>query len=349
MKKILGLVLVLCLVLSFATDALAAKKVQITKQPESATTNKQGTVKFSIKIKGSANITWYFVNPATGEKTTGRKLNTVFKKVKVSGANKNTITLKKVPEEMHGWYVYCHLTSNGYKLDSKMVVLNVYGKDPAPEPANPETIPGEGETVAAAPEVGTTSDDGYLITSDDDDDKGIDPEAVEVKDKPITVSATAKVLYKVNNMGKVEDTEPSSTLDFINSGSFLVKSSEPIKKFTLNGMRFEPAEPLYEFKILNVTDSVSLNLTTARVPIADQNLDTSNMVHVSCQGCTFTYMPTLISVSQGQVPSGAFITVIGGNSDLLANGYSVNGGAPDHQGLASFRIQVTEDTNIVLQ
>ena len=349
MKKFLGLVLVLCLVLSFAAEGLAAGKLQITKQPESATTNKQGTVKFSIKVKGSANITWYFVNPVTGEKTTGRKITNVFKKLKVSGANKSTITLKKVPEEMHGWYVYCHLTSNGYKLNSRMVVINVYGKDPAPEPANPDVIPGDGETVTAAAEVGSVSDDGYIITTDDDDDKGIDPDAVEVKDKKITVGATAKVLYKVNNRGKVEDTEPSSTLDFVNSGSFLVKSSEPIKKFTMNGMRFEPAEPLYEFKILNVTDSVSLNLTMARVPITDQNLDTSNMVHVSCQGCTFTYMPTLISVSQGQVPSGAYITVIGGNSDLLANGYTVNGGAPEHQGLASFRIQVTEDTTIVLQ
>lgn len=373
MKKILGLVLVLCLVFTFAADALAVGKPQFKTQPQSATTDKKGTVKFSVKVSGAETVSWFFQNPATGETTTGRKITNIFKKLKVSGPNKSTIILKKVPEEMHGWYVWCHVTGNGYKVDSNKVVLNVYGKEPAPEPVNPapaasddsgsSSDSGKGKSKgktsdeapapADAPSVGdgkTVTEDGYLLTTDDDDDKGIDREADVIADKPITVTASANVLYKMNSLGKVEGDEASKSLDFINSGSFLVKSGEPIKNWTINGMRIEPAEPVYEFKVTNVTDNVALNLTISRAPASSQNLDTSNMVNVTCQGCTFSYnIPTLVNVTQGKVPAGAYITVICSDLSLLPNGYSVNGGAPDHQGLASFRMQITEDTNIVIQ
>lgn len=376
MKRILGLILVLCLVFSVAAECFAAGKPEFKKQPQSATTNKKGTVKFSCKVTGAEAITWYFVNPATGEKISGKKLVNTFPKIKVSNPNSQNITLKKVPDEMHGWYVYCHVAGGGYKTNSKMVVLNIYGKDPAPEPENADDIPEAAPAPAPAAEDSSSTnnskntknsknskkkqnepepfvdlgdgtaktDDGYLLSTDDENDKGIDRTDVEIADKPITVTASAKVLYKVSSLGKVEDTEPSKTLDFINSGNFLVKSEDPIKKWTINGMRIEPAEPVYEFKVMNVTSSVSLNLTIARTA-ASQNLDTSNMVNVTCEGCTFTFMPSLISVSSGSVPAGANITVI---SKGAPDGYSINGAAPEHAGKVSFRLQVTEDTVITL-
>ena len=43
MKRILGIVLALCLVLTLCTDAFAASKPKFTKQPKTATTNKKGT------------------------------------------------------------------------------------------------------------------------------------------------------------------------------------------------------------------------------------------------------------------------------------------------------------------
>lgn len=42
MKKLLGIILTLCLVLTLAADAFAASKPEITKQPETATTSKRG-------------------------------------------------------------------------------------------------------------------------------------------------------------------------------------------------------------------------------------------------------------------------------------------------------------------
>ena len=73
MKKLLGIILTLCLVLTLAADAFAASKPEITKQPETATTSKKGAVSFSISVKGTvSSYTWYFVNPETGDKTRGQ-------------------------------------------------------------------------------------------------------------------------------------------------------------------------------------------------------------------------------------------------------------------------------------
>ena len=149
MKKIIGLILAFCLVFAVTTSALAAKP-SISNQPESATTDKNGTVTFSVTTKGSVDsITWYFVNPETGEKTSGKKLPSLFKGIKVLNPNSKKITLKKVPEAMHGWLVYAHINGNGYKLDSEQVILQVYGMEaqaevPAEAPAAvPEEVPAE--------------------------------------------------------------------------------------------------------------------------------------------------------------------------------------------------------------
>ena len=75
MKKIIGLVLAFCLVFSLVAGAFADSKPTITKQPETSTTSKKGAVSFSISVKGTvSSYTWYFINPATGEKVSGSQL-----------------------------------------------------------------------------------------------------------------------------------------------------------------------------------------------------------------------------------------------------------------------------------
>ena len=130
MKKLLGIILTLCLVLTLAADAFAASKPEITKQPETATTSKKGAVSFSVSVKGTvSSYTWYFVNPETGDKVSGKKLSSNVKGVKVTNPNSKKISLSHVPESMHGWSVYCHINGNGYKVDSDMVTLYVYGME----------------------------------------------------------------------------------------------------------------------------------------------------------------------------------------------------------------------------
>ena len=104
MKKLIGIILTLCLVLSLTVSALAASKPEITKQPETATTSKKGAVSFSVTVKGTvSSYTWYFVNPETGDKVSGKKLSSVVKGVKVSNPNSKKISLSRVPDSMHGW------------------------------------------------------------------------------------------------------------------------------------------------------------------------------------------------------------------------------------------------------
>ena len=339
MRKIIGLILVLCLVFSVAAECFAAGKPEITEQPKSAATSKKGVVSFNIKVKAngsSLTYTWYFVNPQTGEKVTGKKLNTIFKKIQVANPNSRKITLKRVPEEMYGWQVYCHITGNGYKIDSYPVVLGIYGKEMPPEPERPVTADGEGGNGARV-----------VVKSDKDDD--YENPVVEIADRTITVKSSASVLYALDNKGNPVKNEPSNTLEFNNRGSFLVKSDDKIKSWTINGIRIEPAEPITEFKVININDNVSLSFGIIKTTAATAALDESNMCKVTCQGCTFTFFPKGIkAATDGSVPAGALINVVASDAKLIENGYSVNNGFPSHEGQYSFQLTVTGDTTITL-
>ena len=317
MKKILGLILTLCLVLVLAADAFAAGKPAITKQPESATTSKKGTVSFSVKTSGSIqSLTWYFVDPVSGKSYTGKQLPKAIKGISVSNPNGKKITLKKVPESMHGWTVYCHLNGNGYKVDSDRVQLLVYNMEP----------PAEGIVPAESGNSSDSNGDSAVGNSD---------------------NADSKVLRKLDSAGKPVDEAPSSRLEFTNTGSFIVASEDPIISWSVNGIRFEPAEPVNEFKVQNVTSDISLNVKVNRPTVASVQVDESNMCKVTCVGCTFSYLAgKLRSVTAGEVPAGAPINVVADSTELAASGYSINGAEPTNAGLTSFRFIVTEDVEI---
>lgn len=359
MKKLLGIILTLCLVLTLAADAFAASKPEITKQPETATTSKKGAVSFSISVKGTvSSYTWYFINPETGDKVSGKKLSSTVKGVKVNNPNSKKISLSHVPESMHGWSVYCHVNGNGYKIDSDTVTLYVYGmeipgSDSSASPAdngNAETASAPAETNPESAPAGSgepASQDGGEQTEGGDQGEGADSD-LTVTNRTITVTSSSKVLLKLDNKGNITDASPVSSLEFTNAGSFAVRSEEPIKSWTVNGIRFEPAQPVNEFKVTNVTESIVLDVKIARSTAADAEVDESRICKVTCQGCTFTYLSKgLRSVTEGEVPYGAQIRVIADNSDLAAGGYSINGGEPESSGKASLQLTVTDDVTIV--
>ena len=364
MKKIIGLILALCLVFTLCANAFADSKPTITQQPETSTTSKKGSVSFSIKVKGTvSSYTWYFINPATGEKVSGRKLNTVVKGVKVSNPNSKKITLSKVPESMHGWLVYCHINGNGYKIDSDQVMLLVYGME-APESAasaqtdeqaqegaetaeaQPETEPKaqpETQTEAEPETQAETQPEGEAQAQD-----GTDEEIYDGQPDAVTVSASAKVLYKLDSSGSKAEEAPVSKLEFTGSCDILVQSDEPIVSWTINGVRIQPAEPVTEFKLIGVSSNVSMDLKINKASAADAQVDESKLCHVVCEGCTFTYMPyKLLSVTEGDVPSGAPIRISANTGDGADAGYSINGGEPEGQGAANYQFTVTEDVKIV--
>ena len=366
MKKLIGIILALCLVLSLTVSALAASKPEITKQPETATTSKKGAVSFSVTVKGTvSSYTWYFVNPETGDKISGKKLSSVVKGVKVSNPNSKKISLSRVPDSMHGWSVYCHINGNGYKIDSDSVFLYVNGmavpgEEPAPSAegsnesaAVPDAAPASAESGQEPAPADTADSPAPAPAEADNQPEGADAgegadNDIVVENRTITVTSPSKVLLKLDSKGSISDAAPVSSLEFTNAGSFAVRSDDPIKSWTVNGIRFEPAQPVNEFKVTNVTESIVLDIKTVRSSSAEAELDESKICKVTCKGCTFTYLSKgLRSVTEGEVPSGARINVFADNSDLAAGGYSVNGGEPESVGKASLQITVTDDVTIV--
>ena len=151
MKRMLVL---LGILLCCASVALAA--VTITEQPETQTVEAGGKVSFSLKATGAGNsgITWHFVSPDGTEDVTGRKLEARFRGLKVQAPNTLKITLQKVPEEMHGWTVFCHIGKAGAGVDSEEAQLLIEGMDAQAEEADggAETEPEEAGDGEAEPE-----------------------------------------------------------------------------------------------------------------------------------------------------------------------------------------------------
>ncbi len=354
MKKYLAFLLILCIVFAFAANAFAASKPTITKQPESATTNKKGSVSFSVSVKGKvASYTWYFVNPATGEKVSGSKLSGSVKGVKVSKPNSKKVTLSNVPESMHGWEVYCHINGNGYKVDSERVLLLVYGMEPPAGTASADTTDQEQPAAEQAPPEQPAAEQPPVeqTQAETETAEPVDPDtvAVEPEDRTITVSSGSSVLRRLDAFGNVIESDPVSSLEFQNTGSFIVSSEEPIKSWTVNGIRFEPEEPLKEFKMLNVSENISVNIDVVRSSTITNELNYDHMCKVTCKGCTFTFLSSGIrSATEGEVPAGAQIRILADSPDNVSKGYSFNGQEPQNQNKTSFVYTVTADVEIVL-
>lgn len=362
MKKAIGLILVFCLLFTFAADAFAAGKPNIKKQPVDGKV-KNGKVSFQVKVSGSVDsYTWYLINPETNEAVSAKQLkkNKTIPKLVISGENRAKLSLSKVPESMHGWTVYCHIAGNGYKVDSDSVLILYPGKDvPDKEsPSGSDDSSAEPEDKAKADSSDASDDSGSESagqqpidsdTASPENDAG-EP-ADENEDTPaassvVAVSSSARVLYPLDQ----PDAKPASKLEFTGSGSFMVKSEEPISSWSVNGVRFELAEPVFEFKVTNVTSSLNLDFSIQRKAASAIVVDESKPCTVTCEGCTFTCIPRkLYSVTEGQVPAGSQITVIAGNPASAKNGYVINGADPDYQDLSSFSLIVDEDMKIVLK
>ena len=353
MKRIVGLILVFCLVFSMIAEAAAEPKWEITQQTKVTVKEKKGkatSVTVTVKAKGKGiKYQWVFVDPEDSSRTsTGKKVAKEIKELKglvVKGATSNKLTLTKIPDALNGWSIYCHLYSNAYKLDTDPVVITLPGMEP---PAESE---GEGKDSEGGEEAksGKTEETAEKKASDEEGGEDEEDEGATEEPKEFTVSASGNILYKADSMGN-PDGDAVSSLTFTGSGNVVVKSEDPFKSWTVNGVRFEPEEEISSFKMLNLSSDTSISLKVAAKTAASAKVDESNMLTVTCKGCTFTYLRGgLKKVASGKVPSGAVIYVFADSYDAAANGYVVNGGEAQSQGAASMQVTVTEDTEIVVK
>ena len=354
MKRIVGLILVFCLVFSMIAETAAEPKWEITEQTKVTVKEKKGkatSITVTVKAKGKGiKYQWVFVDPEDSSRTsTGKKVAKEIKELKglvVKGATSNKLTLTKIPDALNGWSVYCHLYSNAYKLDTDPVVITLPGME---EPSAESESEGKDSESGEEAKSGKTEETAEKKSSDEEGGEDEEGEGATEEPKEFTVSANGNILYKADSMGN-PDGDAVSSLTFTGSGNVVVKSEDPFKSWTVNGVRFEPEEEISSFKMLNLSSDTSISLKVAAKTAASAKVDESNMLTVTCKGCTFTYLRGgLKKVASGKVPSGAVIYVFADSYDAAANGYVVNGGEAQSLGAASMQVTVTEDTEIVVK
>ena len=368
MKRIVGLILVFCLVFSVIAEAIAEPKWEITQQTKVTVKEKKGkatSITISVKAKGKGiKYQWVFVDPENPERTsTGKKVAKAIKELKglvVKGATKNKLVLTKIPDALNGWSIYCHLYSNAYKMDTDPVVIVLPGheapeqlQETASEKAEREDKDTKTDEKTSKEESKDSKETKNLKeTKDSKEAKPSEEKAGEGEEEPtgFTVSANGKYLFETDSSGKAKEKEAASSLTFIDKINVVVKSEDPIKSWTVNGIRFEPEEEINSFSLQKLTADTAISLKRAAKTAASAKVDEGNMVTVTCEGCTFTYLKGgLKKVSEGKVPSGAVIYVMADSYDAAANGYVINGGEAQNLGDSSVQITVTEDTKVFVQ
>jgi len=227
MKRIVGLILALCLVFSLVAGAFADDPGwEITRQPMYKTA--KGKVTITCKVKGKGiKYQWIFVNPSNSKETyKGKELAEVFPGIKVSGENKNQMVITKAPEELHGWYTYCHLYSDDYEMDTDIMAIGLFGFEPPEQPSK---------------------------------------ESFEIEE--FTVTADGKYLFKTDPMGNIDDSEAgTSSLKFTGTGNLAIKSDTPFTGWTINGVPCELDKELNCVKIYNLSSDTSIKLMLTAEP-----------------------------------------------------------------------------------
>ena len=358
MKKIVSLLLVLCLLLGVSCSALAAGETPVfTQQPVDSTTDRYGNL--SLIFKGE-NFTpnessWHFVDPDSGNEWTGPQLRDEMKARKINNftltasEGKQKLYLTNVPKFMHRWEVYVVLVKDGVKVESNHIHIYWQGLDPtkkyeaAAKDSGKTTATNDGKTTTSGKD-GKTAD-GKTTAADGTAAAQAEPDP-DVP-KIITVTADKVTLCPVDSRGNALEDKAATSLTFEDSGNVAIRSETPVKYWIVNGIRIEPTESLTSFVLKNVTTDLTISAKFAKSAASSETVDPDSPCEVTCVGCTFTYHKGgLKSVSSGTVPSGATIIVFTSDAKPAAKGFTVDGVSGENQGLSSFRLKIEDDTTI---
>lgn len=350
MKRLVSFLMVVCLLLSCVSVALAAKP-SITKQPETQTVKAGGKLTFKVKAKNAAgqSITWYFTNPETGESTTGKKLSSVVPGVKVKNANSLNITLSKIPEEMHGWTLYCHIGAKSSGVNSDAAMILIAGKE---VPAMPVKVQASSSSDSEGGETGTAA--------------SVETAAAPVVEPagPIVITGSKIDLYELDRKGKVVGTAKSELTFENGDANFYVKLPEgtegSIQYITVDSLRITPegenvtgmsvrgwkSSATVKVKISKPSDGTEEEIQP-RAAKEEEPVDEADLVSITCTNCRFTGWHNSFAES-GRVPVGSTITVIA-SGGMISKGYSINGAKAEYKNQASFQLVVEGDTEITMQ
>ena len=139
MKKIVSLLLILCLLLGASCAALSEGAGPVfTQQPADATTDKYGNLSLTFKGENFTpnDSSWHFRDPDTGNEWTGPQLRNEMKARKQNNftlsasEGKQKLFLTSVPKFMHRWEVFVVLVKDGIKVESEHKHIYWFGLDP---------------------------------------------------------------------------------------------------------------------------------------------------------------------------------------------------------------------------
>ena len=359
MKRLFSVLLVMCLALSFCSVALA--KATITQQPVTTTVKKGGTLTFTVKAKNSAGegITWHFQNPQIpGSDITGKQLAKSVPGLKVEKPNSLSITLKKVPESMHGWTAYCHIgpKSGGVNTDTVMILID--GLE-APE------MPAASSDASSSAKTGSSGLSGPDGTAEV---LSALPTPTPVPD-PVVITGNSKIeLYQVDSAGTpVGKAQQELTFSPGQKADFYMKIPDKtegtIAYFTVDGIRFTPDGEVNGMAVRGWPTSAHVRIKVNKPGSEEQEktegplvlpeetvapVDPSSLVTVTCENCRFTGYQSSFATS-GQVPVGTTI-IVSASGGMISKGYFINGAKKaTHKKEASFQLVVEGDTTIVME
>ena len=358
MKKLVSLLLILCLALGIAGTALADVPTFIT-QPVDSTTDKSGGLSLIFKGEGFVpnDSSWHFVEPDTGKEWTGPQLRDEMKARRVSNftltasEGKQKLYLTGVPKFMHGWEVYVLLVGDGGSVESNHIHIYWYGMDPNTKYDAAAASSAKTQTTTKTDKSTQTKTDTSAATA------AATAAATEPEEpagpKIITVTADKVSMYPVDSRGNAIEDQAAETLTFEDIGSVAVRSDEPVKYWTVNGIRIEPdGDNVTSFVLKNITSDLVISAKVQKASSSSASsaeIDPDSPCEVTCTGCTFTYHKGgLKSATSGTVPAGATIIVFTSDAQAAQRGYSINGDSPEHQGSTSFRLKIEEDTTITI-
>lgn len=160
----------------------------ITKNPTKETVTEGGRCSFVARADNADAYDWFF--------TKGSKTYTVaealkkFKGLKVSGAETEKLTLRKIPLELDGWKVYCVFTNEKGEIWSKTALITV--KEAEEEPtAKPTDKPTAKPTDPPAASADPTNAPTPASESPAPSDVPVSPEGGSVETPPTEASTPA--------------------------------------------------------------------------------------------------------------------------------------------------------------
>ena len=354
MKRLAAIILILCLILGDCAMGLAEGRISITKQPETQTVKKGGTVTYKFQARnmtGKTPITWYFTNPANGKVYFGSKIAKVkaLKGLKVVHPNGQNLTLKNVPEAMHGWTIYARVGNKSSGVNTQTVTILIAGKELPGTETKAET-----KTTKKKSTKKTTKEAAATEASVEEAAATPKPAATPEPAGPIVIKGSKVELYALDKQGNMTGTASKELTFETGDADFFVRLPEgtegTIQYLTVGGVRLTPDGEATGMSIRGWKSSATVKVKVQKpgaAATAEAPVDESTLVNVTCTNCRFTGWHNSFAES-GKVPAGSTITVIA-SGGVLKKGYSINGGEAEHKDQATFQLVVTGDTTITME